>query len=379
MTDRVLGQTASPSDVANETVVAVAAAGFDGPLHLPTAPLDTVDFDALVGLAERHRVLGALAAVVGTGSMPVTDEQYELLAARQGRWLVHVLEVEQLLVRTDAVLADHGITYRVVKGSALCHLVYDDPGHRVYADLDIMVPSNQFDAARDSLVGHFGATTSVAELRPGFDREFGKEVLIRVGKLELDLHRTFVTGPFGLTVELDELYADRTTFEVGGRDYPALGPSALFMHACYNAALGDLPLRLSSLRDLATIDARSMTDFDTVVATAQRWKAHAVVQRAATLTCDVFDLDRSGMLGRLAALPVPRFQRWLLRSYLTPARSYSRPLASLAVVAGAGARVRYARALLSPSKEYLDSRGWTSGRHWRRAIRRLVPSRRGRG
>ena len=91
--------------------------------------------------------------------------------------------------------------------------------------------------------GAFGRTR---ELRPGFDREFGKDVLIRINGIELDIHRTFVTGPFGLTIPLEQLFASATPFAVGGRTLHALGGEEMFLQACYNAALGDRPVRWGS-------------------------------------------------------------------------------------------------------------------------------------
>ena len=56
-----------------------------------------------------------------------------------------------------------------------------------------------------------------------------------------------------------------------------------FLHACYNAALGDYPLRLCSLRDVAMAGVRLDGDFDSVADLAREWKATAVVRRAADL------------------------------------------------------------------------------------------------
>ena len=43
--------------------------------------------------------------------------------------------------------------------------------------------------------------------RPGFDRRFGKSfTYLMPGGVEVDVHRTFVMGPFGLTIELDDLW-----------------------------------------------------------------------------------------------------------------------------------------------------------------------------
>ena len=241
----------------------------------------------------------------------------------------------------------------------------------VVPDLDLLIPSDRFDDAVRLAVDELGGTQSVVELRPGFDREFGKDATVQVGRVELDLHRTFVTGPFGLTIPLGDLFAESTPLVIGGRAFAALGPTGMLLHACYNAALGDYPVRLCSLRDLMLLAERPGADLQLVQQCARRWRGSAVVQRASTLAVETFDLPRSHPLWPLAGLQVPRGERWALHSYLTPSRSYLRPLASLMVIRGLRTKARYATALVRPSSAYLHSRGWTERSHIRRAVRRL--------
>ena len=344
---------------------------------LPDAAPENHVFRQMLRTAEDERLLGALAESVAAGAFPLEQDQIDVLSEHHADWLTHALRIERLLVHVSDAFETAGIDFRVLKGVALAHLVYPDPSWRVYADLDLLVRSDQFDAAVRVASTELGGVQEIPELRPGFDSEFGKEALVRVGRIELDLHRTFVTGPFGLTIDLDELWRDATSFVVGESKVLALGPTGLFMHACYNTALGDLPMRRGSVRDLLVCCAHLDTNMDAVAATAGAWRATAVVQRAAELVIDSVDLAADHPLRELARLSVPRREAWLLRSYLTPSRSYSRQLASLAVISGVRPRLRYVRALVAPSGEYLRSRGWTERSHLRRAARRLRGARRG--
>ncbi|MDC1302055.1 nucleotidyltransferase family protein [bacterium] len=194
---------------------------------------------------------------------------------------------------------------------------------------------------------------------------------MRLGEFELDLHRTFVTGPFGLTIDLDELFASRTEINIGTRPLLALSAEHQFLHACYNVALGDYPVRLCSVRDLLLCLQHLDVDLDKIVAIAARWNGTAVVQRAAAVAIETVGAQVAAGFIELHALTVPRREQWLMGSYLTTARSYSRPLASLAVIPGLRPRLRYARAIVAPSAEYLKSRGWTASSHLQRALRRL--------
>ena len=80
---------------------------------------------------------------------------------------------------------------------------------------------------------------SAVEPRPGFDSRFSKGAAFTMpGGRDIDLHRTFVSGPFGLSVDLGGLFATSTPFVVGGRRLLGLGRTERFLHACYHAALG---------------------------------------------------------------------------------------------------------------------------------------------
>lgn len=328
-------------------------------------------FESLISRAIEQRLLGALAQMTHEGALVLSDDQLCVLASHHTRWASHGLGLERLTLDVSERLASADLSTRVLKGVALAHIVYDDPSWRLAADLDLLIPAQSFDGAVSLATRDLGGEPALPELRPGFDREFGKEAMVQIGPYELDLHRTFVTGPFGLTIDLDELFDDATPFTLGGRTVHALGPTHMFVHACYNAALGDHPVRWCSIRDLLLCRDRLGVDLDEVVSTARRWRATGIVRRAAELVVEVAGADVAGEIVELTALEVSRRESWLLKSYLTPARSYSRPLAALAVIPGIRPRWRYARAVVAPSEEYLRSRGWSRGRHVRRAIGRL--------
>ncbi len=364
--------SALPNLSAERVALAVAGYGYGSRLPLPVLPLSDDVFESMLSIAQHDRLLGAVAQLVSEGHFPATDDQRQLLTDMHSGWLHHAIIVERLLLRVGAILESSHIDFRVLKGVAFAHLLYADASWRVFGDLDLLIPSDRFDEAVQLARTELGGVQPVPELRPGFDREFGKEALIRVGRVELDLHRTFVTGPFGLTIDLDGLFAGKTSFEVGGSHFAALENTALFLHVCYNLALGDDPVRTCSLRDLLVAHEQLDVDNDTIIQMARVWQASAVVQRAAELTVRTLKIDADHGLWKLTDIAVPRRESWLLRSYLTSARSYSRPLASLVVIGGLRARLRYARALFSPSAEYLSSRGWTERGHLRQARDRLL-------
>jgi hypothetical protein len=349
-------------------VAAIAAYGLTTRLRLPEHHLDDPPFDAVLVAARRARVLGMLTNAVADGAFPVTNAQRDRCAALEQAWAGQALHLERLLLEVTSVLERAAVRYRVFKGPALAHTVYPHPGWRVFADLDVLVPGAAFARARDAILEDLDAVQPIPELAPGFDGEFGKDAPLRVGQLEIDLHRTFASGPFGLTIPLDELFVSAAHLVLGGRAVPTLPPSAAFLQACVNAALGDLPVRACSLRDVVQLSTFVEDDVDAIMATAQRWGIGIVVHRAVDLAWPSLGLAPGPFTEWAERYRASPREQWFLRSYLTPARSYTRPAASLFVIKGVGPRVRYARALLFPQRTYLTSRGWRLGHHARRAL-----------
>src|SRR4029453_12316405 len=124
----------------------------------------------------------------------------------------------------------------------------------------------------------------------GFDDRFGKEVMLRVRGIEVDLHRTFVEGAYGLTVQLGDLFAPPYRFPLGGHEFDALPQPQRLLHACYAAALGDWPPRLMSLRDVAQLLLKEQPHIVDVLTMARTWRAEAVVARAIVSAWDVLEL-----------------------------------------------------------------------------------------
>lgn len=354
-----------------ELLAAVATYGLAGSVGLDGQQLPDDQLDELVRAAATHRLIGLLAAAVGDGALATTAAQFDVIADEHERWCGHVLQAECLLLALGAELARAGHTYRLFKGSALAHLVYDDPAYRPYADLDLMVPGEELDDIRELIVREFDGNEALPELRPGFDREFGKESLVRVGSIEVDLHRTFVTGGFGLTVPLRELFAGTDTVEIGSTNVPVLAPHPTVMQTAYNAALGDWPLRYASLRDFAGAIEHWQPPVADIARTARRWRATAVVARAVELTWSELGLASNELCEWAASVEAPLRERLLLRTYLTSARSYTRPAGSLLVIPGIRPRLRYAAAIVRPQPSYLEARSWSQRGHFARAWSRL--------
>jgi Uncharacterised nucleotidyltransferase len=360
-----------------DALAACAAYGLPTSKWLPPGPLARDVFTSLVAEAEHHRVLGFLGEAVRGGALAVDPDQHVDLEEKLERWLAHALRVEALLLSTIEELERAGIDHRVFKGVALANTVYEDPSLRVFADIDVLVPSSDFAVAASLLAAALGTHRSVPELRPGFDARFGREAMLRSDAgLELDVHRTFVDGAYGLTVELDDLFVNPRTFALGGRDVATLPPVHQLLSSCYSAALGDWPARLASQRDVVQLLHVDAPSTDDVLALARRWRAEPVVACAIAQSWAALEPQFAPPLVEWARNYVPgAFDRILLASYRGPARGLTTQAAGVLVVPGAGLKLAYLRAITTPQRGYLQERGLTAGDRWRRGLARLWPRR----
>jgi hypothetical protein len=341
------------------TAVQIAAHGLPAAPALVNAPLERGSWHALLQESSHQRVTGHLVRALADGSVPATDEQWREACDEHRTALALDLVLDRLLVSTSLVLREAGIAHRALKGAALAYTVYPEPELRSYGDIDVLVEGARYDDAIEVLHAD-GGRARFPEPRPGFTRRFGKGVcVVTHDQLEIDVHRTFVAGPFGLALDIEDLFAPPTHVHIGGTEIPALAPVPRFLHACFHAVLGDRLPRLVPLRDVAQIMLTTDLDVDAVLECATRWRARAVVQHAVLTTWRVLQLDAQHPLLAFAHTFTPdRFERTALRSYVASDRSYAtQAAAGVLALHGTRARAAYARALLLPQRDYARARG----------------------
>ena len=358
-------------DPPRSSVNALSIAAFFADGHSQFGAVADREFDELLGDCEHHRLLGLVGEAVRTGALPVTARQRDQVEERVAAWLAHALRVERSVLATVSILDSIGIEHRILKGVALAHLVYPDPSRRVFGDADILIRSQDFARAALVLAERLGGTRAWPELRGGFDTRFGREITIRIGRLELDLHRTLVDGPFGLWIVLDELWGDPQPFELGGRRLFALSPEAQLIHSCYAAALGDWPPRWAPRRDIVELLRAGTVDSLRVVALATSWRGRAVVahalNEATTALGMAVDHELAVWARAYRASPV---ERTVLRSYRGKARGYTSQALSVLAMPGLRDRAAYVRAIMAPDAAYREARDLPAGGLVRRAWQR---------
>jgi hypothetical protein len=278
------------------------------------------------------------------------------LEAVWAAWLAHALRVERLVLDATEVLAAHEIRSIVLKGVAFAHTVYSDAAMRVVGDVDVLIEPHNFTRAANALIADFGATRSLPELRAGFDDRFGKEILLRIHDIEFDLHRMFVEGPYGLAIDLADLWESPDTFALGGHELMALAPAARAVHAAYAAALGDWPLRLNAARDFAQTWVCDPTVLVDAADLARRWRCEAVIRAALERAREVFGAEFSERPLVLRE-HLSRRDRLFLGAYRGSGRGYLRNAVAPMAIGGVRRKMAFLAAVTLPDPEYLAARG----------------------
>ena len=367
---------------AHELVAAVAGYGLplsSGPplpdARLPDAPLPDRVWAELLADCRSQRLTGFLALAVREGALCTRPDQAAQADTAHREAMGTVLVLERLLIDAADLFAGAGIALRVLKGSSLAHLDYPAPELRSFGDVDLLVRSEQFDGAVAALVGA-GHRRRFPQPRPGFDRRFSKGTsFVTPEGTEIDLHRTFVMGPFGLTMKLDDLWARGSPFRVGGVELCALAREERFLHSCFHAALGDNPPRLLALRDVAQVLLDGRLDLHLVRALAASWQADAVLARAVHLAWQTLGLDVAvSPLAAWATTYRPdHHERRALAAYTDPHGGYSaRSAAALRAVPGVRDKAAYLRALAFPARDYVDPRHSGRVERWRHGLTAIL-------
>ena len=167
----------------------------------------------------RERITGHLDRALDAGWLRASDEQRDDALRRHEAMLSVDLILERLLVDTSRLLTYAGIRHLALKGPVVARTAYPDPALRSFGDVDILVDGARFDAAVAHLERAAGtpATATASQLHRAL-RE--GRVRRHPDGLEIDLHRVFVAGPFGLAIDPADLFVAAEAIEIGAAPFP---------------------------------------------------------------------------------------------------------------------------------------------------------------
>lgn len=311
-------------------------------------PSDDGDWERFLQFVAAHRLSGLLDAAIRAGDASVDDRQVRDVEDLHRRVSTKVLLLDTTLVRVTAELSKRDIPLRVLKGPAAAAL-YPDPLWRPYVDVDLLVPGARFADTADALAD-LGYRRRSAELRPGFDRRFGKGATFhREADANLDLHRTLVAGPYAFLIDPVSLFDRPSAFEVSGARLEALSPEARFIHSCISATLSDATPKMITLRDVVQSYRNPELDTDEVRRLCEDWRIGQVVSEALNTVNATLTLPASACLPTDLVAPsasiAERVAAWGYRA--RNKRWRRQALTAIPFVPAWKDRVAYSRAVLT--------------------------------
>lgn len=338
--------------------LAVLAHGLGGTDVPPPGHLNAEGrWPALLSGVARERAWGLLLRAISDGAIECDADQWRQAQDLAQRAAMRDLRTEARMVSTYELLRAASIECRVLKGASTAARLYAQPELRSYIDVDVLVPGQSFSHAV-ALLEAAGGERRYPEARPGFDRRFSKGTSFSMPDgISVDLHRTYVYGPYGFTLDLEGILSRQGSVSVGGREIRCLELQDAAVHALVHAAIGDWPPRLVSLRDCATFLQLPDLDHGELLRRIHESKVGLPAARSIAMSAATYGLSELPLLGWARSYAPQRWERLAFAAYADHGNYRRAALAAAPFVPGARSKAAYLWALLVPSRSYLATRG----------------------
>jgi Uncharacterised nucleotidyltransferase len=244
---------------------------------LTSAPLD---WPALVDLAGREGVgplLHANLLRLGLLANLPPDARRGLTGLARSTWATNVVLASHW-GEVTAALRGAGVETLTLKGMALAHTVYADPGLRPMADVDLLVRPADRAVALATLRALGYRTPGESADRHGASRGFAE--LVRDGtRVDLHWHAARYLRFEGIVeVDHDGLWSRACPLVTPDGRSLALSPEDLLLHLVLHLTLGSDFARLLWFADIDAVVRRFAggLDWERLVAEARRWRIRAL-------------------------------------------------------------------------------------------------------
>lgn len=247
-----------------------------------------IDWDQVIPRAVEQRVAPLLYWHLCEHGIPYPGLMRRTLAAIAMRQrAIAAVQTETLGEISDA-LGGAGIEFVALKGGALAHLIYPDPGLRPMDDLDILVTPDQGEAAREALcqIG-FDAPPPASRYERLLHhlpvaRRLTKGILVGV-----DLHTTAFNSMLAYDLSFRTLARPLTLYQAGSRTLQALAPVQMLWMQYHGLRKLVEPVRFIHIADLVGLAERYADTLDWPLVQAQYpalWRAFGAVHALSPLS-----------------------------------------------------------------------------------------------
>jgi Uncharacterised nucleotidyltransferase len=257
---------------------------------LARIPKSDVNWDLILRLAERHRVLPALySSLRDRADVPVSI--HSAIRQRFQNNEVKGLRFSAELARIVTHFADCGIDVLAHKGPALALALYGDPAMRHFGDLDLLVRSDDVVGAKLALqqLGFqsqlcLSTRQEKAYLQSGYEYVFGTHAERSLVEVQWQILPRF----YSISFDMQALFDRSVEIELQGFRMRTPGKEDLMLVLCVHAAKHEW-LQLGMLRDIAAL-ARFDLDWRWIKAEAQRLGIIRILDVSLLLACNLLGL-----------------------------------------------------------------------------------------
>lgn len=320
----------------------------------PPSPHDP-SWETILAEAEEQGLLFLLSdwarASDGGGRLPA-DAAKRMKARLVGMTARNAVLVRELATILD-VLASKRVPCAPIRGAALAELLYGDPTRRPMGDIDLLMRKEDLPAAGD-IMKSLGFQEM--DRRPGFARTYSytlKFIKDRHGWVIVEPHWTLAYPPFTDRIDMDAVWERCVRGRVLGMETWLLSREDLVLHLCLHLIHRGESAPLLWLYELDRLirQADRALDWSLIVHTA---KEAGQALFLSEVLCGVRSLLETPIpekgFSQVGGLADDRVVRLLAGDSQTDGRE---SLALFFAIKGLRAKLRYAWALLFPSREFM--------------------------
>jgi len=255
----------------------------------------TTDWDALIKLINRHRVLSQTYKSLNQfAANDILEPVLSHLRKRFNRNTKQVLLKTGELVLLLKQFQKNHIHILPLKGPVLALQIYGDLGSRHVGDLDLLVSPENIKKAEDILCHRgykridpdFQLTRKQHSVYVRNNHHF--EYFCQERKVKIELHWRSDPNPYLFPLSFDEMWNDRQTIKVGGANVAALSLEHTLFFLCVHGA-GHEWFRLFWLNDVAQLMIKNDSlDWDIILKRSEELGISRMVAEAIVLVSSLF-------------------------------------------------------------------------------------------
>jgi len=338
----------------------------------------SIDWPRLLLLAEKHGVVGQLAACLNNRNLvsaPLEIQQalFECNRAHNFLTLRLTAELFRLLERFNA----EGISPLVIKGPVLATQAYEDPSFRSYGDLDMLVRQRDIRQATELMIAS-GYKPAVPSSAIDAGKIPGQYLFSKPDStLLVELHNDSTLRYFPRPLPIEDFFERQIRVRVDAREVPAPCVEDELVLICVHGAK-HLWERLSWVADVAGLVSRQTSiDWERSASSAKAVQAEHLLHTGLWLAMDVLHAELPQAIAShvrddvVAAKLTSGVLRWLPAAGYAPPGLFERAAFRLRMRGGFLAAPSYLlRLSLSPTEEDWLSDGKLTSNLFFDALRR---------